>query len=259
MQLKISLAQMNIHLGNISKNLSMGRNLIMHAADEGSKIIVFPELWTSGFDYSKIDEIALINHNVIDELISISKQYQIVIAGSYLTKNRGKYENELIVIDPDKEHSSYQKIHLFKLNNEHLHFSPGNDPVIIKIGGVNIGLSICYDLRFPEMFRFYMKHGAEIVINSSEWPLKRIKHWSTLLIARAIENQYYLVGCNAGGISGDVLLGGRSAVIDPWGKRIAASSSYEQTLLPAMIDIDRINDVRSKLPVLDDSRFDIYG
>jgi omega-amidase len=259
MQLKISLAQLNIHLGDISKNLSNGRDFIKHASDQGSKIIIFPELWISGFDYPNIEKIALNKNNVIDELKSISKQYQIVIAGSYITKNKGKYENELIVIDSDNEHSSYQKIHLFRLNNEHLHFSPGNNPLIIRILGVNIGLSICYDLRFPELFRFYMKHGAEIVINSSEWPLKRIKHWSTLLIARAIENQYYLVGCNAAGNSGDVLLGGRSAVIDPWGKRIAICSSYEQALISTTIDTDRINDARSKLPVLDDSRFDIYG
>ncbi len=190
MQLKISVAQVNIHLGNISKNLSIGRDLIKQAADEGSKFIIFPELWTSGFDYSNIEKIALNNRSVLNELLSISKQYQIVIAGSYITKNKELYGNELIVIDPHQEHSSYQKIHLFKLNNEHLYFTPGNAPVSLNILGVNIGLSICYDLRFPEMFRFYMKNGAEIVINSSEWPLKRIKHWNTLLIARAIENQY---------------------------------------------------------------------
>jgi predicted amidohydrolase len=119
------------------------------------------------------------------------------------------------------------------------------------------GLAICYDLRVPELFRRYALEGAKIVIIPAEWPIARIEHWRALLIARAIENQCYVIAANAAGQTGDTVFGGHSMIVDPWGK-IIIEGSDEPNLLTVDIELDRVDEVREAIPVFEDRRPETY-
>lgn len=246
---------MMISPGKIEKNFRIGINLLEKAASEGSEMIVFPELWTSGFDYENMQVMVEENNTIIKELLTFSTKHGLAIAGSYISSHQGKYWNELIFIKPDGKTVSYRKIHLFKLINEQLYIQAGSKPVLINFNGLRIGLSICYDLRFPELFRFYSDKSADLVLVSAEWPRNRIDHWRTLIRARAIDNQYFLACSNAIGNTGGLLLGGNSALIDPWGKVICQISTQKDTLITGEIDLDKISKTRQRLPVLQDRIF----
>ena len=113
----------------------------------------------------------------------------------------------------------YRKMHLFGLFDEDQYLAPGQSPLVLDLPWGTTGLAICYDLRFPEIFRRYaIKENAKMVIISAEWPLARLAHWRALLIARAIENQCFIVACNAAGEAGDTVMAGHSMIIDPWGQ-----------------------------------------
>jgi predicted amidohydrolase len=118
-------------------------------------------------------------------------------------------------------------------------------------------LSICYDLRFPEMFRVYAAAGAKLILMVAEWPETRIEHWRTLLLSRAIENQVYIAAVNKVGRSQGADLGGRSVIVDPWGERLVEGGT-EEALLTARIDLALVGQVREKIPVLKDRQPDAY-
>jgi predicted amidohydrolase len=119
------------------------------------------------------------------------------------------------------------------------------------------GVAICYDLRFPELFRRYAVEGAKMVIIPAEWPIERAEHWTTLLKARAIENQMYIVAVNNVGESGGTTFAGQSMIVDPWGKVVVAGGE-EPGLFTAEVDFDRVNAIREKIPVFEDRRPDLY-
>lgn len=121
------------------------------------------------------------------------------------------------------------------------------------------GLAICYDLRFPEMFRRYALDGVQTMIISAEWPLQRIEHWQTLLRARAIENQCFVIAANCVGQCGGENFGGRSAVISPWGEVLVEGQSDQPELLTVTFDTGQVDEVRRRIPVLIDRRPDLYG
>jgi omega-amidase len=132
----------------------------------------------------------------------------------------------------------------------------GNSLEIIPTPWGPVGLAICYDLRFPEMFRKYALQGVKMVLIPAEWPSRRIEHWRVLLRARAIENQMFVVATNC--VGGSDPIGGHSAVIDPWGQ-VIIEGEQEQVLLTTEIDLDVVNQVRERIPVLKEVRPDIYG
>ena len=126
-------------------------------------------------------------------------------------------------------------------------------PIITNIAGIQIGLSVCYDLRFPELFRFYAKERADLIINIANWPDTRIDHWRTLLKARAIENQFYVAGVNRVGDDQKLHYNGFSSVFDPMGKELVSVKNQEK-IITAEIDKDYVKEIRKKLPFLQDMR-----
>jgi predicted amidohydrolase len=117
---------------------------------------------------------------------------------------------------------------------------------------------VCYDLRFPELWRHYALDGARLAFIPAEWPQKRIAHWRALLPARAIENQMYFVGCNRVGESKGETFGGSSMIVNPWGEILTQGNEHE-ALLCAQIDLALVDDVRARVPVFRDRRTDIYS
>ena len=148
----------------------------------------------------------------------------------------------------------YRKIHPFSFANEEKYFSAGNDIVATNIGDVKIGLTVCYDLRFPELYRLYAKEKVDIIIDIANWPSVRVEHWKHLLKARAIENQCFIVGVNRVGVDGKSNeYNGCSGVFNPMGKEIVLVENDEK-IIQSEIDIAEVNETRTKFRFLDDMK-----
>lgn len=244
----ISIAQMDIVLGDKERNIRKGVSFIEEAVKRKSDIIVFPELWTTGYAKDVKELAEPLNGKTIKKLTETAKEKNIKIFGS-IAEN---HYNTMHYISPKGLEASYRKIHLFSLMNEERFFAAGN-----KIGlKENIGMMICYDLRFPELSRKLTINGAEILIICAEWPYPRIEHWRTLLKARAIDNLAYVIGCNRVGNDTKFEYFGHSSVIDPWGRRMIEGGK-DEALLTCEIDLSLVKEVRKKFPVLKDIK-EIY-
>lgn len=259
MKLSISLGQMNIRFGDAEKNYDRARSMITLAHEQGSQLILFPELWTCGYDLENAHRHALNNLAILDLLTVEAAEKQISIGGSYLLEHHGNIYNSFVLIAPCGARWQYQKIHLFRLMDEHLWLKPGNQAVSADIGAVRAGLAICYDLRFPELFRQYAIGGVNCILLPAEWPATRSNHWQILLRARAIENQVFVVAVNTVGETGGVNFGGSSAIISPWGDTIVEGTGHQEELLTSIIEMDEVSRVRTHIPILTDRRPDIYG
>jgi predicted amidohydrolase len=152
----------------------------------------------------------------------------------------------------------YRKMHLFRLLKEEQYLGEGNEIVTADTFWGKIGLSICYDLRFPEIYRALALRGSRLVLVVAEWPERRVDHWDILLRARAIENQFFIAAVNKVGESKGVELGGHSVILDPWGKEIVYGSDHD-ILLTGELDMDEVNQARQWIPVFDDRRPGLYG
>ena len=261
MRLTISLGQLDIVLGDPTANLDTVRTMVAEASRRGSDIIVFPELWSTGYDLENVDIHATpINEGVFVDLIYLAQQYDIHILGSALSVlGEGKYGNTAVLLDPNGEMIGiYSKTHLFRLMSEEKYLTAGDSLTLSDTPWGKAGLAICYDLRFPEIFRHYALGGAKMVFIPAEWPKPRLAHWQTLLRARAIENQMYIIACNRVGESKEDSFFGHSCIIDPWGE-IVIEGGESSMLLTATIDTAKVDEVRAKIPVFADRRPDLYG
>ncbi|MDA3859788.1 MAG: hypothetical protein PF445_01040, partial [Melioribacteraceae bacterium] len=144
----------------------------------------------------------------------------------------------------------YRKIHPFSFAKENKHYKAGTDTITTKIDGITFGFSICYDLRFPELYRHYGKARADVLVNIANWPVARINHWDLLLRARAIENQCYLIGVNRIGKDSYLEYPGHSSVINPMGEII--NQSFLEEISVVEIDKEEIAKLRKDLPFLND-------
>jgi predicted amidohydrolase len=173
------------------------------------------------------------------------------IAGSIAVTNDGKYYNRFYFVKPDGSVSQYDKKHLFTYGGEHLRFTAGNERVIVEWKGVRILLEICYDLRFPVWAR--NRGDYDMILYVASWPTPRVSAWSSLLVARAIENQCYVAGVNRVGNDPACEYCGGSVIIDPYGKTIVACHMNEECEATAEIDMDKLQAFREKFPVLNDA------
>lgn len=258
-KLSISLAQMHIALGDTGRNFQRMQNSAVEAARRGSHLVVFPELWSTGYALEESKELAsVLNSGMFTQVTTVATQNKISIVGSILEKRGVEVANSAAFFAPNgRMMGVYRKIHLFGLFDEDKWLSPGSSPLSVELPWGETGLAICYDLRFPELFRHYAVDGAKMIIIAAEWPLARVDHWRTLLQARAIENQCFIVACNAAGETGDTVFGGHSMIVDPWGK-IIIEGGDDPMLLTAEIEMDVVDEVREKIPVFDDRRGDIF-
>jgi predicted amidohydrolase len=256
--MKISLCQINIQAGNIQHNHAIARLALIEAVQQGGHLAILPELWSSGYDLSKAILQSRSSPEILADLTDLSNQYKISIGGSLLEQATNQLFNTFTLLRPDTQPVSYQKTHLFRLVDEHRWLSPGHRTVMTDLGDFKVGLSICYDLRFPELYRGYALSGVNLFLICAEWPTRRIEHWNTLLRARAIENQSFVVAVNTVGISGSATYGGSSVVISPWGETILQASATEEEIITCDIDPLQLTNVRTHLPVFSDRRPEVY-
>lgn len=213
--------------------------------------IVLPEMWPSLFQAKQAFKQRLENALCFHWLKELARERGCYVSGSMLEMPGTTAYNSAFIIDPSGElKARYRKIHLFPLSGEHKHFSAGKKSQKIKLSGINLGLAICYDLRFPDLFRHLARQGAQLILVPSAWPLSRMDHFRSLLKARAIENQCFVVGVNKCGPERDGLVfAGHSMVWDPWGISLGELGS-RRGFLSVRIDLSQVDDVRKRFPFL---------
>ncbi len=263
-QTKLQVAAIQMISGpKVEENLLRAEELVIKAGNENAKLVILPEFFikiTNPDDKSRLEMAeALANGPIQEKLSQIARDNKIyLLAGTLLIKdqNTNKYYNTSIVYAPDGSMlAHYEKIHLFKFDDgthsydEEATFSAGNKVVCCDIEGFKLGLSICYDLRFPELYR-QMGIVDAIVLPSAFTYVTGEAHWEVLSRARAIENQCYFIAVNQGGehLSGRKTYG-HTMIVDPWGKKISGCELGEH-IVYAELDKTKINEVRTKLPAL---------
>lgn len=256
-RLKLSLLQVPGNDHCPLKSLELIENMLKNYKRSQIDIFILPEMWPSGFDLQKYREQEPKYQDLVFRLKEIARKKSAYFLGSLPQKRGNKIYNTALLINPRGEaQTKYHKMHLFTLQQEEKNFVAGHQIQTCAIKGVKCGLSICYDLRFPEMFRsLVLKRKAKVIFVLAAWPKSRLDHWQLLLRARAIENQVFVVAVNKVGKDPRGLdFAGYSQVIDPWGQVIASLGS-KQAILDQVIEISLVDEIRKKYPFLQDSRF----
>jgi predicted amidohydrolase len=249
--MKLGLIQYNPKWEDKEENQTK-LNSILKKLTEDVDLLIFPEMTLTGFSMRSEIYGESLESESFNYFSEVAKEFNCDVIAGIIENSSGKYFNTLIHISREGIlKNSYRKIHPFSFSNEDKHFSPGLEPVISDINGWSAGLSICYDLRFPELYRFYGKERAELIIIIANWPDTRIEHWNTLLKARAIENQCYVVGVNRVGEGLRLHYNGFSSVYDPMGKKLVSVHNGEK-LIAVDIDKNYVKEVRDKFPFLED-------
>ncbi|MBI3927600.1 MAG: carbon-nitrogen family hydrolase [Armatimonadetes bacterium] len=263
-ELKVTLVQMDVATSRPEENLAKAEGWLQEASSAGSQLVCFPEMWTTGFDWSYNAEHAAEHQACIDRVSALARRYTVWVAGSMLALDEGKrVSNTLFVFDPMGNRAAvYRKTHLFTLFGEDRHMAPGSALTLLAAPWGKTGLSICYDVRFPELFRSYVLQGARLQLLPAAFPHPRLEHWRVLVRARAIENQFFMIAPNQVGTEqtagGEVRYFGNSMVVDPWGEILALGEESYEGLLHATLDLDKVDEVRSHLTALQDRRPDLY-
>ncbi|MFH1019453.1 MAG: D-glycero-beta-D-manno-heptose 1-phosphate adenylyltransferase [Pseudomonadota bacterium] len=221
--------QFDVQPAEPEANLAAVRAGLARLDPSGPGIIVLPELWSCGFAYERLQHFALQTVEVLDELQRLAGQYSVHLAGSLpeevLTEVGSAIYNTLYIVGPGGVAGSIRKQQLFAPMSEDRYFSGGDNPQPMETGlGLVAGL-VCYDLRFPELAKTQAGMGAGLLVVSAQWPAARREHWRTLAVARAIENQIFVVACNRCGVTGKTGFGGHSLVIGPDGTIIAEAGA----------------------------------
>jgi omega-amidase len=256
-RMKIALIQMNMDWENTRANLVKAEKFFRKAAGETCDVLVFPEMFNTGFSMN-IKSVAEPKKGATFMLLSrLAKQYRINVIAGYAVKPAGrkKADNKALVIDRNGSVlAEYTKIHPFSFAGEDQFFNAGKTPATFRIDGVPGSIFICYDLRFPEKFRTVAREVFLIFVIAN-WPASRKDHWETLLKARAIENQCFIIGVNRTGKDGNgIIYPGASHVFDPLGNDICSGDAKEQ-FITCEIDPGVTTEVRSRFPFLADMRF----
>lgn len=265
MFLVLNLLQYKIGYDNIDQGLDKLENILSSFFYKKNSIILLPELWISGFNRKKLFFFTKKSKELRKKLQSICKKYSInlgLTVSRFINKESRKLYNTFILISSEgKILSEYNKLHLFPLTGERDIFCSGKFPTILNFNGVLVGFAICYDIRFPELFRYYARNKVNIVFVSACFPKPRIEDWKTLLRARAIENQYFICAVNAVGkekINNDkIVYFGKSLLINPRGEiLLELGSKEEQKSISINVQNDVIN-TRKYITYINDIK-DVY-
>jgi len=261
--LQVALLQMDVALGEPERNFARLKTMLEQAVQGERKpdVVVFPEMWNTGYALDRIHQLADPDGERTRAFVSaFCREHGIhAVAGSVAEKRGAEVYNTVYAFDREgRLASTYSKVHLFRLMDEDRHLAAGSRLGEWSVDGIPAASIICYDIRFPELARKLALNGAQLLFVPAEWPHPRLHHWRTLLTARAIENQMYVIACNRVGQSGETSFFGHSMIITPWGEIVAEADESEQ-IVTAEIDLELVAKVRSTIPVFEDRRPDVYG
>ena len=268
--LSITVIQTNLFWEDKKSNLDMLFEKI-NGIKEKTEVIILPEMFSTGFSMNTGLLAEKMNGETVQWMKKVSSEKKVILTGSIIIEDPSandqghkKYFNRLIWMLPDGNYGYYDKRHLFAYGSEHLHFGAGNKRMVASVKGWKINLLICYDLRFPVWSRQSPDSAIEgqelrlefdLLIYVANWPEKRNHAWKTLLQARAIENQCYVVGSNRVGNDGNgIYYSGDSMIIDPMGE-ILYQKENEEDIFTYLLKKEKLHEVREKYPFWKDADF----
>jgi predicted amidohydrolase len=261
--LTITTIQSNLIWEEKAANLHMLEQKIK-GIEEKTEIVVLPEMFNTGFSMRPEALAETMEGETVEWMKRVSHENGIIITGSVMIEEAGNYYNRLIWMLPNRQYGHYDKRHLFAFAEEDKHYSPGNKRLIASVKGWKINLLVCYDLRFPVWARQapsqpppkgeeFSVAEYDVLIYVANWPERRSHAWKTLLCARAIENQCYVVGVNRVGTDGNkVYHSGNSLIIDPLGQ-VLYHMADEEDVNTITLQKEMLEDVRNKFPFWKDA------
>jgi len=248
--MKITLLQRDIIWSNPDINRKRTEKAILEAPS--SDLYVLPEMWSTGFTTEPQQLAEKEPSESLQWMHRMANKLDAAITGSIATQTKDDiYCNRLYFVKPQQtEEVFYDKHHLFSYGGENNYYTAGNDRVVVKWRGIRFLLQICYDLRFPVFARNHEDYDSIIYVAS--WPTSRLNAWITLLHARAIENQCYVIGVNRIGSDPACNYNGGTMLIDAYGKDVACCNMNQEMSITAELDMDKLDGFRKKFPVLKD-------
>ena len=267
--LSITLIQTHLLWENKTANLQMLEEKIS-SIKERTEVVVLPEMFSTGFSMKPELLAETMDGKTVQWMKRIAAEKKVILTGSIIIEENNNYYNRLVWMLPNGQYGAYDKRHCFAFAGEDEHYTAGTKRLIASVKGWKINLLICYDLRFPVWARQAPSQGEEknsgkaaeydIIIYVANWPEKRIHAWKTLLQARAIENQCYVIGVNRVGDDGNgIHYSGESMTIDPLGE-VLYTKKEEEDIFTITLDKTHLETVREKLPFLKDAdRFNILN
>jgi omega-amidase len=261
--MKIAAAQISCAPGDLQANLAKVADFSARARKAGTQLIVFPEMVDTGYSMPAIQKHATSwSEGAVPKLQAVAKELSLAIVAGVSDRDGSRIYNGQVFIDMHgKVIGKYRKTHLVTAAplDERPYVTAGDAFTSCEIDKFNVGLTICYDLRFPEVCRaLAVEQQVNVFVNSSAWPFPRVEHLRILALARAIENQSYLILANRVGTDDGVTFCGTSAIIDPYGAIVAAALIDREELIQAEISEDVIKSVRSRMAVFDHRRPELY-
>jgi len=253
--LTITTIQTNLHWEDKTANLQMLKEKI-NAIDEKMEVVILPEMFSTGFSMQPQLLAETMDGETVTWMKEIASNNKIILTGSVIIKEDDKYFNRLIWMLPNGQSGYYDKRHLFAFGKEDQHYTAGNKRLIASVKGWKINLQICYDLRFPVWSRQQSTDAEpefDVLIYVANWPEKRNHAWKTLLYARAIENQCYVIGVNRVGEDGNnIYHSGDSLVIDPLGEVLYHMKDLED-IFTITLEKEKLEKVRTHFPFWKDA------
>jgi omega-amidase len=252
--LTLTLIQTNLYWEDKQANLAMFEEKIK-GIKEKTEIVVLPEMFTTGFSMNPEELAEIMDGATVQWMKKITAQKRIILTGSLIIKEGNNFFNRLIWMLPNGEYGCYDKRHLFAYADEDQHYTSGNKRLITSVKGWKINLLVCYDLRFPVWARQQTQEEPEydLLIYVANWPERRIHAWKTLLQARAIENQCYVVGVNRTGNDGkNIYYNGESMVVNAMGE-ILYHKVQEENVFTITLQKDSLEEIRNKFPFWKDA------
>jgi len=254
--MRVTCVQLDIAWQDKPANFARVRTLLAGAdACEAGGLIVLPEMFSTGFSMEVQAAAEGLDAPAEGFLVELARRYGCYALGGVVNATSdGRGLNEAVLVGSDgMQAMRYAKMHPFSFAGESQHFAPGDTPVLAEVAGTKLSAFICYDLRFPEVFRAVSLAGAEVLVVIANWPAIRDRHFQALLTARAVENQAWVVGVNRVGSDSNVQYSGGSVVIDPFGRTVAQAGNRE-AVISAEMDVQALREYRREFPVLADAR-----
>ncbi len=256
--MQLILVQPDVAWENPAANFATVSRLLEGTTVKPRALIVLPEMFAVGFTMNVAAVAEDENGPTERFLCELALRHEAFVLGGVVRRgSEGKGRNVALVVDPEGEPlARYTKLHPFSYAGETEHFEPGSDVVVFDWDGLSTAPFVCYDVRFPEAYRHAVARGAALLITIANFPASRIRHWTSLLVARAVENQAYAVGVNRCGADPNVEYPGRSVVIDPLGRVLVEAGGAEDVVT---IEVDRrsVQRYRKSFPALHDMRSDL--
>lgn len=248
--LTITTIQTNLFWEDKRANLQMLEEKITSLSTK-TEIVVLPEMFSTGFSMQPQLFAENIDGDAVEWMKRVSKENGIILTGSLIINEEEKFYNRLIWMLPNGQFGHYDKRHLFAYAGEQEHYTAGNKRLIASVKGWKINLQVCYDLRFPVWSRQQTENNTpeyDVLIYVANWPEKRSHAWKTLLCARAIENQCYVIGVNRVGNDGNnIYHSGNTLVIDPLGQ-VLYHMADEEDINTITLSKEKLEDVRTRFP-----------